>query len=29
VTALNNRLVVAGWDGPGALKDYVGQFASQ
>ena len=29
LASLNNRLVVAGWDGPGALKDYVGQFASQ
>ena len=29
LASLNNRLVIVGWDGPGALKDYVGQFASQ
>ena len=29
LASLNNRLVVVGWDGPGALKDYLGQFASQ
>jgi hypothetical protein len=29
LASLNNRLVIVGWDGPGALKDYLGRLASQ
>jgi len=29
IASLGGRVVIVGWDGPGALKDYLGQFAGQ
>lgn len=29
IAALGGRLVIVGWEGPGALKDYMGKFSSQ
>jgi hypothetical protein len=29
IASLGSRLIVVGWDGPGALKDYLGKFAGQ